>query len=190
MTELQKLAIVAHRIGASVQDGRVYFYGDRYKSYSLDEVVETTIVGESPQYCKFSIVRDGYTGEQKTIAELSPKLRFEVTKGEGWNASFVCNDRRDAVNYLNDIPLNQRVKFCIVEIQLENPFDLNELPELPELSVLKLENCKSLSDFSGFLDSVGVANTVSTSMGGYIDVKGDILMPHKYGADVLKKYIK
>lgn len=132
-TKEQKLAIVAAGkiFGSPYKDGdSVYFtvYGDRYKKYSLDEAVNSTINNpSSSKYVNFSVIRDGYTGENKLVAEFAPRVKFHVTKGEGWNPSFVTDDRRDAVNFLSG--LSNPTGHSIIEIPQPNLFTASEAVE-------------------------------------------------------------
>ncbi len=133
-TQEQKLAIVAAGgiFGKPYKgDEGLYFtvYGGRYKKYSLDEAAEITIEGhgKAPKYVNFSVVRDGYSGKDVLIAQLAPRIKFCVTRGEGWSPSFIADDKRDAEAYLRDMPREQRERYIIVEVSQINPFEVAEI---------------------------------------------------------------
>lgn len=137
----QKLAIIAAGgiFGKPYKaDGEVYFtvYGNRYTKYRLDEAVEITIEGhgKAPKYVNFSVVRDGYSGKDVLIAQLAPRIKFCVTRGEGWSPSFIADDRRDAEAYLRDMTREQRERYIILEVPQINPFAVVEVNEPVKVS--------------------------------------------------------
>lgn len=140
-TQEQKLAIIAAGgiFGKPYKaDGEVYFtvYGDKCTKYRLDEAVEITIEGhgKAPKYVNFSVVRDGYSGKDVLIAQLAPRIKFCVTRGEGWSPSFIADDRRDAEAYLRDMTREQRERYIILEVPQINPFAVVEVNEPVKVS--------------------------------------------------------